>query len=90
MRPTRGSWIGIIHNRAMSSCFSGICEGLSVCPAGKELCVFDFPTDQKTSIEDVVVGSSFRGHGFGRALIEHIFGATAWAGTGGPEFDLKE
>ena len=36
------------------------------------LCVFDSPTGRKASVEDVVVGSAYRGRGIGRALMEHI------------------
>ena len=36
------------------------------------LCVFDSPTGRKASVEDVVVGSGFRGQGIGRALMAHI------------------
>ena len=36
------------------------------------LCVFDSPTGRKASVEDVVVGSEYRGRGIGRALMEHI------------------
>ena len=38
------------------------------------LCVLHSPTGRKASIEDVVVGSGFRGQGIGRALMEHIIG----------------
>ena len=38
------------------------------------LCVFGSPTGLKASVEDVVVGSAFRGRGLGRALMEHIIG----------------
>lgn len=36
------------------------------------LCVFESPTGRKAGVEDVVVGSAFRGRGLGRALMEHI------------------
>ncbi len=36
------------------------------------LCVFTSPTGLKASVEDVVVGSAFRGRHLGRALLEHI------------------
>ena len=36
------------------------------------LCVFDSPTGRKANVEDVVVGSGFRGQGIGRALMEYI------------------
>lgn len=36
------------------------------------LCVFQSPTGQKASIEDVVVSSGSRRQGIGRALVEHI------------------
>ena len=36
------------------------------------LCVFASPTGLKASVEDVVVGSAFRGQHLGRALLEHI------------------
>lgn len=36
------------------------------------LCVFQSPTGQKASIEDVVVSSGSRRQGIGRALMEHI------------------
>lgn len=38
------------------------------------LCVFDSPTGRKASVEDVVVGSAFRGRGLGRALMECLIG----------------
>lgn len=38
------------------------------------LCVFNSPTGQKASIEDVVVSVAFRGQGIGKALMEHIIG----------------
>lgn len=38
------------------------------------LCVYDSPTGRKASVEDVVVGSGFRGQGIGRALMEEIIG----------------
>lgn len=38
------------------------------------LCVYDSPTGRKVSVEDVVVGSGFRGQGIGRALMEEIIG----------------
>lgn len=38
------------------------------------LCVSHSPTGRKASIEDVVVGSGFRGQGIGKALMEHIIG----------------
>ena len=36
------------------------------------LCVFDSPTGRKASVEDVVVASTHRGRGIGRALLEHL------------------
>lgn len=36
------------------------------------LCVFTSPTGLKASVEDVVVGSAFRGRHLGRAFLEHI------------------
>lgn len=36
------------------------------------LCVFDSPTGQKAHVEDVVVLSTFRGHGLGRVMMEHL------------------
>ena len=36
------------------------------------LCVFSSPTGLKASVEDVVVGSAWRGQHLGRALLEHI------------------
>lgn len=36
------------------------------------LCVFESPTGRKASVEDVVVGSLYRGQGLGRKLMEHI------------------
>jgi len=36
------------------------------------LCIYDSPTGRKASIEDVVVSSSFRGQGIGKALMEHV------------------
>ncbi|MBR5033703.1 MAG: GNAT family N-acetyltransferase [Bacteroidales bacterium] len=36
------------------------------------LCVFASPTGLKASVEDVVVGSAFRGQHLGRALLDHI------------------
>lgn len=36
------------------------------------LCVFDSPTGQKAHVEDVVVLSTYRGHGLGRVMMEHL------------------
>lgn len=36
------------------------------------LCVFESPTGRKASVEDVVVGSAYRGRGLGRALMERL------------------
>lgn len=36
------------------------------------LCVYDSPTSQKASVEDVVVGSRYRGQGLGKLLMEHV------------------
>ena len=36
------------------------------------LCVYESPTGRKASIEDVVVNSTFRGQGIGKALMEYI------------------
>lgn len=36
------------------------------------LCISQSPTGRKGAIEDVVVGSAFRGRGLGRMMMEHI------------------
>lgn len=36
------------------------------------LCVYDSPTGQKASLEDVVVGSGYRGQGLGELLVQHV------------------
>ena len=36
------------------------------------LCVYDSPTGQKASVEDVMVGSRYRGQGLGKLLMEHV------------------
>ena len=36
------------------------------------LCVCDSPTGQKASLEDVVVGSRYRGRGLGELLVRHV------------------
>ena len=36
------------------------------------LCVYDSPTGQKASLEDVVVGSGYRGQGLGELLVLHV------------------
>ena len=38
------------------------------------LCVFESPTGQKASVEDVVILPAYRGQGIGRALMEHLIG----------------
>lgn len=47
------------------------------------LCVLESPTGRKASVEDVVVGSAFRGQGLGRSLMERIidFARTELDGT---------
>ena len=59
-------------------CEEGDCAGGAGAPvlgriAGcASLCVFASPTGLKASVEDVVVGSAFRGQHLGRSLLEHI------------------
>lgn len=36
------------------------------------LCVYDSPTGQKASLEDVVVSSKYRGQGLGELLVQHV------------------
>ena len=36
------------------------------------LCVYDSPTGQKASLEDVVVSSKNRGQGLGELLVQHV------------------
>ena len=36
------------------------------------LCIYYSPTGRKASVEDVVVGSAFRGRKIGRQLMEHL------------------
>ncbi len=36
------------------------------------LCVYDSPTEQKASLEDVVVSSKYRGQGLGELLVQHV------------------
>lgn len=36
------------------------------------LCVYDLPTGQKASLEDVVVSSKYRGQGLGGLLVQHV------------------
>ena len=50
------------------------------------LCLFDSPTGRKASIEDVVVLSSCRGQGIGRALMERLI---AFAGRELAPIDLQ-
>lgn len=38
------------------------------------LCVFWSPTGRKANVEDVVVLSPRRGHGYGRKLMDHVIG----------------
>ena len=59
-------------------CQEGDCAGGAAAPvigriAGcASLCVFTSPTGRKASVEDVVVGSAWRGRHLGRALLDHI------------------
>lgn len=36
------------------------------------LCVYDSPTGQKASVEDVVVSSRYRGQGLGKMMMKHM------------------
>ena len=51
--------------------FAALCDDSHIAGCAS-LCVFASPTGLKASIEDVVVGSAFRGRHLGRALIRHI------------------
>lgn len=54
----------------VASCARGAAMGrIAGCAS---LCVFSSPTGLKASVEDVVVGSAWRGQHLGRALLEHI------------------
>ena len=56
---------------ASTHLFAAVCEDGRIAGCAS-LCVFTSPTGLKASVEDVVVGSAFRGQHLGRALLEHI------------------
>ncbi len=49
-----------------------IYKGLMYISSRQGIMCFRLPNRPKGEHEDVVVGSSFRGHGIGRVLMEHI------------------
>lgn len=57
---------------ASASHFFAIIEGKDHIIGCATLCVYDSPTGRKASVEDVVVGSSYRGQGLGRLLMQHL------------------
>lgn len=73
--PAKVSWIGILHNRSDEFMFQRyIYEGLMYMSSRQGIMCFRLPNRPKGEHEDAVVGSRFRGHGIGRALMEHIIG----------------